>query len=489
MAIKRCPNCGAQLTSDSVDCVCGYSFITGSMPTLTYKPELALHNWQWFLCKEKRIEKRWELQSVLKKLAAIAAGEAGSEDPEVMYRRGCSIIKDVHMPGSRKINYRVHEAATSVPACTLFAILNQLEHIEHPTRSGNWEVSIDPGQFRNPRTHMFENYRLPEYFKLIEKLNSDWCYSVSFPQSYEDPTQYVYDEELAEFTLFGTDVSRVSYQNVRKIIISSGVGIIPDRLFRRLAHLKEVVISPGVFGIGDGAFAGCPELEVVHIPDSISEIGCSAFAGCVQLTTLKIQSNKTIQIGSHAFALCPVVQTCNQSVNAVLDRLSDIRAEIENEDISAIQDNTSKPFFTDDQALLIDGTANRNDDLKEAMRRMDLFFSTAPFLKKYANDKSIQGEWYPPRTYYHIFSTRTYYHYHDGEEVEQTAVAISRISAKKYYEGKIDAVSELNYGKDWMCDPSVMSYETERYYLDDRRFRAKNFLGMVGFFEVRFSID
>lgn len=111
----------------------------------------------------------------LRQVAAIAEEEAGSSAPDAMYRRGWESIKHIQMSGERSITMHLNESVSHTPACTLFAILNQLEHIEHPTTSGRWKITLDTPQYRDPATHMFTRIGLPGYYGLLCRLNSWMC--------------------------------------------------------------------------------------------------------------------------------------------------------------------------------------------------------------------------------------------------------------------------------------------------------------------------
>lgn len=60
---------------------------------------------------------------------------------------------------------------------------------------------------------------------------------------------------------------------VKKIVIKSGITSISENAFNYLPNLKEVVIENGVHTIGKEAFAFCSNLETVTLPDSVINIG------------------------------------------------------------------------------------------------------------------------------------------------------------------------------------------------------------------------
>lgn len=60
---------------------------------------------------------------------------------------------------------------------------------------------------------------------------------------------------------------------VKKVVIKSGITSISEAAFKYLPYLKEVEIENGVVSIGKEAFACCDNLEKVIIPDSVTSIG------------------------------------------------------------------------------------------------------------------------------------------------------------------------------------------------------------------------
>lgn len=77
-------------------------------------------------------------------------------------------------------------------------------------------------------------------------------------------TSYVY---------FTDSCWRAIKDDVKKIIVKSGITDIPESEFSEFGSLKEVYIEPGLKSIGKEAFAYCGSLEKITIPSSVTSIG------------------------------------------------------------------------------------------------------------------------------------------------------------------------------------------------------------------------
>ena len=131
---------------------------------------------------------------------------------------------------------------------------------------------------------------------------------------------------MADYTSEGDIPWFANRDDIRKIVVESGVTRIGDLAFCGSTNLVDVVISNGVTSIGNYVFYYCGGLTGVTIPDSVTDIGegafyyCSAltdvtipngvtsiadrtFQGCVSLTQMTIHKDVT-NIGSYAFYKC-----------------------------------------------------------------------------------------------------------------------------------------------------------------------------------------
>ena len=68
-------------------------------------------------------------------------------------------------------------------------------------------------------------------------------------------------------------------ENIKSVIIKSGVKSIGGRAFQNCTGLTSVTIPNGVTQIEYRAFENCTNLESVTIPDSVNYIGGNAFYG------------------------------------------------------------------------------------------------------------------------------------------------------------------------------------------------------------------
>ena len=109
------------------------------------------------------------------------------------------------------------------------------------------------------------------------------------------------------------------HEEIKKVIIESGITIIGDCAFRGLKNLEEVIISNDVNAIGVRAFESCKSLKKVTFPKNVlTIIGVSAFASCTSLE--KVQINAEF-IGVSAFTNCTSLAniTFTENVVAIFD--------------------------------------------------------------------------------------------------------------------------------------------------------------------------
>ena len=109
------------------------------------------------------------------------------------------------------------------------------------------------------------------------------------------------------------------HEEIKKVIIESGITIIGDCAFRGLKNLEEVIISNNVNAIGVRAFESCKSLKKVTFPKNVlTIIGVSAFASCTSLE--KVQINAEF-IAVSAFTNCTSLAniTLTENVVAIFD--------------------------------------------------------------------------------------------------------------------------------------------------------------------------
>ena len=90
-------------------------------------------------------------------------------------------------------------------------------------------------------------------------------------------------------------------EEIKKVIISDGITMIPDRAFKDFHNLESIIIPKSVTTIGDYAFSGC-KLTSITIPDSVTAIGEGAFENCC-LSDITIPDSVT-KIEKETFAFC-----------------------------------------------------------------------------------------------------------------------------------------------------------------------------------------
>ncbi len=82
-------------------------------------------------------------------------------------------------------------------------------------------------------------------------------------------------------------------EEIKKVLIISGVSSIGDRAFTNCNHLESIDIPESITSIGWGAFDGCSSLMSVTIPDGVTSIKSCAFKECSSLTDVTIPKGIT----------------------------------------------------------------------------------------------------------------------------------------------------------------------------------------------------
>ena len=78
--------------------------------------------------------------------------------------------------------------------------------------------------------------------------------------------------------------------DIRSIVVQSGVTSIGQHAFMDCANLTSVTIAGSVTSIGADAFRNCTALPSIIVPGTVNSIDLYAFMGCTNLTNVVIQS-------------------------------------------------------------------------------------------------------------------------------------------------------------------------------------------------------
>ena len=92
-------------------------------------------------------------------------------------------------------------------------------------------------------------------------------------------------------------------QQIKKVIINSGVTSISEVAFEACFNLTEVELCDTITSIEKEAFFACENLKKITLPKQLTEISHAAFQGCKSLTSVVIPPNVT-KIDDSAFAYC-----------------------------------------------------------------------------------------------------------------------------------------------------------------------------------------
>ena len=92
-------------------------------------------------------------------------------------------------------------------------------------------------------------------------------------------------------------------QEIKHLIINSGVESIGKFLFYGCDYMKTVYMAHSVKEIGENAFGFCLQIEYVFLSRNLEFIRPSAFSHCVLLRSIEIPEGVK-RIESHAFDYC-----------------------------------------------------------------------------------------------------------------------------------------------------------------------------------------
>lgn len=92
-------------------------------------------------------------------------------------------------------------------------------------------------------------------------------------------------------------------EDIRSVVIKSGVTRIDDFAFYYCTNLTEVEIAESVTSIGSQSFSHCTALEQIQMPNSLISIGNEAFMDCFKLDNVFIPASVT-NMQNFVFANC-----------------------------------------------------------------------------------------------------------------------------------------------------------------------------------------
>ncbi len=94
------------------------------------------------------------------------------------------------------------------------------------------------------------------------------------------------------------------------VVLHNGITSIGDEAFGSCPVLTDITLPASLTSIGEGAFSGCIKLEQITIPNSVASIGSLAFSNCDALNSVSIPASVT-HIGDGAFADCSKLSKIN----------------------------------------------------------------------------------------------------------------------------------------------------------------------------------
>lgn len=207
----------------------------------------------------------------------IFRGSITSVEDKAFYQ--CTKLRDFPWQDSMKsvgsqAFYQAHSLITTVP--------NTVESIESDAFKGAYSVhyygALEGAPWGASTVHIRKygyctvcNERCPG----IYNLNGNLVYSFS-----EGDFTREYDGTLTRPI---TEITSISSESIRYVVIPEGITSIPDSMFKGCSHLKEVDFPASVISIGTQAFYGCQYTNIV-IPDTVTSIGENAFYKAQSIT-------------------------------------------------------------------------------------------------------------------------------------------------------------------------------------------------------------
>ena len=106
-------------------------------------------------------------------------------------------------------------------------------------------------------------------------------------------------------TVFELASSAFAGSQLKSVVISDNIKVIPTQCFKGSAKLESVTIPLSVLSIEAEAFMDCAKLDGVEIPTSCTFIGTSAFENCASLTDFDFGTrNTSLEVGTSLFRGC-----------------------------------------------------------------------------------------------------------------------------------------------------------------------------------------
>jgi hypothetical protein len=134
---------------------------------------------------------------------------------------------------------------------------------------------------------------------------------------------YSYKDNI-KTVVINSGVTRIGYRafwgctSLTSVSIPSTVTVIGNYAFEQCTSLPSVSIPSSVYLIGVEAFANCDAFTSVTIPEGVTTIGEKAFYECDNLRSINISSSVS-SIGSYAFAYASFYPTPARGLNTVTD--------------------------------------------------------------------------------------------------------------------------------------------------------------------------
>ena len=159
------------------------------------------------------------------------------------------------------------------------------------------------GGFSSNSTNAYLAYRDSTALNASQLASGTWGGNLNWTLDYFGTLTISGTGEMTDFERNSTDAWRQYKNNIRKVVIKTGVESIGKFAFWQCSNLTDITIPEGVTKIRGASFTSCSNLRSVTFPQSLTVFGSDVFMNCHSLKSVNIPANVKIMDG-FPFANC-----------------------------------------------------------------------------------------------------------------------------------------------------------------------------------------